>query len=173
MEIGQRLKAFRNQKNITQNEVAESSGIHPVTIRKYETSVMEPKLVHIKKIASALNISIPSLLGSQELELKSTSVGDIYSLIFFMVESGFLDFKLMDSKIILSLNKCLTSFFADLNVDRQIETQLSNLEGSNDLKQWIEYQNTIKEKNFSELSEEQRKEILEKKEMLEIKLMSL
>ena len=55
MTIGEKIKAYRKSQNMTAAELAEKSGIHPVSIRKYETGAMIPKPEQIKKIADALN----------------------------------------------------------------------------------------------------------------------
>ena len=38
MTIGEKIKYFRSRIGITQAKLAELSGIHPVSIRKYETN---------------------------------------------------------------------------------------------------------------------------------------
>ena len=51
MTIGEKIKHYRKLSGMTQSELAERSGIHPVTIRKYET-----KTEQIIKIANALGV---------------------------------------------------------------------------------------------------------------------
>ena len=43
MTIGEKIKYFRTRIGITQAKLAELSGIHPVSIRKYETNEMVPQ----------------------------------------------------------------------------------------------------------------------------------
>ena len=57
MTIGEKIKYFRTCIGITQGKLAELSGIHPVSIRKYETNKMVPQTPHIIKLAEALNVS--------------------------------------------------------------------------------------------------------------------
>ena len=40
MTIGEKIKYCRKQIGITQDKLAELTGIHPVSIRKYETNKM-------------------------------------------------------------------------------------------------------------------------------------
>ena len=42
MTIGERIKYCRKRIHMTQNDLAEATGIHPVTIRKYETNKIVP-----------------------------------------------------------------------------------------------------------------------------------
>ena len=57
MTIGEKIKYFRTRIGITQAKLAELSGIHPVSIRKYETNKMVPQAPQIDRIAKALGIS--------------------------------------------------------------------------------------------------------------------
>ena len=42
MTIGKKIKYLREHRGMTQAELAEATGIHPVSIRKYETDKMTP-----------------------------------------------------------------------------------------------------------------------------------
>ena len=57
MTIGEQIKYIRSRRNITQNQLAQIVGVHPVTIRKYETNKLQPKKEHLSKIADALWVS--------------------------------------------------------------------------------------------------------------------
>ena len=54
MTIGEKIKYCRKQIGITQDKLAELTGIHPVSIRKYETNKMQPQPPQLEKIAAAL-----------------------------------------------------------------------------------------------------------------------
>ena len=51
MDIGERIKFCRKHRGMTQDRLAEETGIHPVSIRKYETGKMVPKPEQIERIA--------------------------------------------------------------------------------------------------------------------------
>ena len=53
MTIGEKIKYCRKQIGITQDKLAELTGIHPVSIRKYETNKMQPQPPQLEKIAAA------------------------------------------------------------------------------------------------------------------------
>ena len=58
MTIGEKIKYCRKQIGITQDKLAELTGIHPVSIRKYETNKMQPQPPQLEKIAAALDGSL-------------------------------------------------------------------------------------------------------------------
>jgi len=58
MTIGERIKAKRKEKNLTQNELGSECGMSGVQISKYESGAKKPKLVSLKRIAIALQTSI-------------------------------------------------------------------------------------------------------------------
>ncbi|MBQ6699210.1 MAG: helix-turn-helix transcriptional regulator, partial [Oscillospiraceae bacterium] len=57
MTIGERIKFFRKSRGITQSQLAKLSGVHPVSVRKYETNKMVPQPEQIRRIADALAVS--------------------------------------------------------------------------------------------------------------------
>ena len=58
MTIGEKIKYFRTRIGITQAKLAELSGIHPVSIRKYETNKMVPQAPQIDRIAETLGTHV-------------------------------------------------------------------------------------------------------------------
>ena len=57
MTIGEQIKYIRKRRGLTQTQLAEMTGIHPVTIRKYEINKLQPKKEQIKRIAASLMVS--------------------------------------------------------------------------------------------------------------------
>ena len=62
MTIGEKIKYCRKQIGITQDKLAELTGIHPVSIRKYETNKMQPQPPQLEKIAAALGVRMAVIL---------------------------------------------------------------------------------------------------------------
>lgn len=56
MTTGEKIKCYRKHKNLTQEKLAEIANLHPVSIRKYETNKMKPKIEQLFRIAIALDI---------------------------------------------------------------------------------------------------------------------
>lgn len=66
MSIGERIREARRNAGLTQAELAEKSGIAINSLRLYEADKRNPKYEVITRIASALNISVPYLLGQAQ-----------------------------------------------------------------------------------------------------------
>ena len=65
MTIGAKIKYFRTCIGITQAKLAELTGIHPVSIRKYEINKMVTGFENLRKIAKALNVSLDAFISSE------------------------------------------------------------------------------------------------------------
>lgn len=59
--IGQRIRNYRTQKNLSQEKLAEYSGCHPTYIGQVERGEKNATLESIEKIASALNVPLSQL----------------------------------------------------------------------------------------------------------------
>lgn len=64
--LGEKIKKYRENKNMTQNEVADILGVKSATISKYETNTLEPNIESIKKLSEIFEISIDELLRDKE-----------------------------------------------------------------------------------------------------------
>lgn len=62
MTLGERIKAARKEKGITQKELADLINKGFSTVQKYEIDVIEPPVSVLEKIADALNVSLAQLL---------------------------------------------------------------------------------------------------------------
>ena len=62
---GQKIKELRTKRKLSQDELAELSNLHRVTIAKYESGTVEPSASAIKRIAEALDVSTDYLLDIQ------------------------------------------------------------------------------------------------------------
>lgn len=65
-KFNENLKMARENKNMTQKEVADSIGVAKSTYSLYESGNREPNVQTIKKIADTLNVSADDLLGLNE-----------------------------------------------------------------------------------------------------------
>ena len=66
MKIGEKIKKYRNIKNITQSELSDKSGISRSHIASIETGKYNPSLETLKKLAHALSISLESLTSENQ-----------------------------------------------------------------------------------------------------------
>lgn len=63
MTFSERLKKIREQKGLTQEQLAQRCGISRRMIQKYESEVARPRFDASEKIASALEMPVSELLG--------------------------------------------------------------------------------------------------------------
>jgi transcriptional regulator with XRE-family HTH domain len=61
-KFGGRIKALRIEKGLTQEHLAEKSGLHKNYIGMIERGERNPSLINIEKIAKGLGISISELM---------------------------------------------------------------------------------------------------------------
>lgn len=59
--IGQRIRNYRTQQNLSQEKLAEMAGCHPTYIGQLERGEKNATLESVEKIASALNIPLSRL----------------------------------------------------------------------------------------------------------------
>lgn len=66
MEINEILKKEREERNLTQQEMAEKLNISRVAYTLYETGKNTPTIENLKKIADLYNVSLDYLAGRYE-----------------------------------------------------------------------------------------------------------
>ena len=89
MTIGEKIKYFRTRIGITQGKLAELSGIHPVSIRKYETNKMIPQAQQIDRIAEALGVSSFAIAGFEN-NIRLETIGDFMGLLIMLIKTKIL-----------------------------------------------------------------------------------
>lgn len=76
MTFGERMKYYRELQNFSQNDLAKVTDIPIGTLQKYEIDSRNPKIDVVKKISSALNVSVYDLI-----ELECSSKNDTLAII--------------------------------------------------------------------------------------------
>lgn len=92
MTVGDRIKKIRELFQITSNEFADLTGIHPVTIRKYETNKMKPSNEHIEKMCESLHLPRMIFEGIPEQYTNYNYTGDFFQQLFLMLNNNTLTF---------------------------------------------------------------------------------
>lgn len=77
---------------MTQSQLAESTGIHPVSIRKYETNKTIPQPKQIRRIADALCVSYTAIAGLDCINLDIKEQGDFVGFIMQLQKKGLVSF---------------------------------------------------------------------------------
>lgn len=188
MTIGEKIKYFRTRIGITQAKLAELSGIHPVSIRKYETNKMVPQAPQIDRIAEALGISSFALAGFEN-NIRLETVGDFMGLMIMLIktkivsingereESGMIN----ADTVSFVINPFISNFF-DAKTDKanlSANTLLYYLKNENILSDILKWEriNHRYEKCAAEICDTSDKELIkileelkEQKEVIELEL---
>lgn len=61
-----KLRDIRTKKEMTQEELAQSCGISRQRITNYEIGIREPNLDTLKKLATALEVTVDELLREED-----------------------------------------------------------------------------------------------------------
>jgi transcriptional regulator with XRE-family HTH domain len=64
MTFGQRLRNLRDEKGMTQEDVARESGLSLSAIRDFERDRKEPSFVSAQSIAAALGVGVDAMASS-------------------------------------------------------------------------------------------------------------
>jgi len=130
MTIGDKIRYLRTRMGITQGELADLSGIHPVSIRKYETNKMTPQAQQIERIAEALGVSSFAILGIEN-NIRLETKGDFMGLLLMLIKTNLLVIKgdrgeddgLIPETVSFEINPFVSKFFSanangtDLNAE--------------------------------------------------------
>ena len=64
MKFNERLKDYREKSGLTQVQLAELSGVSARMVQNYEAGIHKPRYDVAEKLAKALHITAPELLGT-------------------------------------------------------------------------------------------------------------
>ena len=67
-KFNENLRKARQEKRLTQQQVADLLGVAKSTYCQYETGASEPNILRLKKLAKILETNIDSLLGIESPE---------------------------------------------------------------------------------------------------------
>ncbi len=69
VDFGERLKALRKRRNLSQDQLAQRLGITKGMVSSYETSMRMPSYTILIKLARTFNVSTDYLLGIESKEM--------------------------------------------------------------------------------------------------------
>ena len=64
--FGDRLRAIRENRELSQSDLARAAGMQPSAIAHFEADRRKPSFDNVRALAKALNVSADYLLGSNE-----------------------------------------------------------------------------------------------------------
>lgn len=79
MTVGEKIRKIRKQKKMTQNALAELTGLAAITIRQYEANKYIPKIENLSKIAHALDTSLSEFLEPVQTISKYDTTNDTWN----------------------------------------------------------------------------------------------
>ena len=74
MTISERIRLTRQQKGISQGELADKAGINSKSLSRYELGTSIPPANALKTIADALGVSADYLLSDKEVNIKDKNL---------------------------------------------------------------------------------------------------
>ncbi len=77
--FGERLRRIREDKRLTQSDLAARTGFQPSAISHFESGRRSPSFDNLKKLADALAVTIDFLLGRETLP---TTAGPVAEKLF-------------------------------------------------------------------------------------------
>ena len=188
MTIGEKIKYFRSRIGITQAKLAEISGIHPVSIRKYETNKMIPQAAQIDRLAEALGVSSFALSGFEN-NIRLETVGDFMGLMIMLIKTKIVSINgereengmINADTVEFVINPFITNFFGAKagKTDFSANTILYYLKNKNILSDILKWEriNHRYEKCATEICDTSDKELInileelkEQKEVIELEL---
>lgn len=88
MTIGEKIKYVRKLYHMSSAELAERTGIHPVSIRKYESNKMIPQSAQIERLAAAFHLSPAIFSGLTDMRFDFQYSGDCLGMLIMLYTSG-------------------------------------------------------------------------------------
>ena len=70
MTIAERIRLYRQQRKLSQGELAQRSGVNNKSLSRYELNTSVPPADALKAIADALGVSTDSLLSDDNITIK-------------------------------------------------------------------------------------------------------
>ena len=72
--LGRELLRLRTAAGLSQAELGEKSGVHPITIGRIERAENEPDLATLRRLASALGVALTVSLGEPSAAVPDKAV---------------------------------------------------------------------------------------------------
>ena len=149
MNIADRIKRLRELFGITANDLAKITGIHPVSIRKYETNKMVPGIDVIDKMCDALKLPRMIFEGFPKQHTNYKFTGDFYQQLFLLLDNntlsagkhGDFNFATGDSDRFLTINPELSKYIKIKQGDKEIPLDELHIEIKTDEYEQLEHYN--------------------------------
>ena len=136
-EIAEKIKRYRKLKNMSQDMLADASGINVSMIKKYECGIRNPKPEQLLKIANALGISINALYSHD-----INTVSDVITLLMKLHEQTALNIAGDKDEAGDYIPESIRLSFDDGNINKALVQYLLYKETSKSVtKEYVEFDN--------------------------------
>ena len=75
--LGDKIKLYRENKKMTQNNLADILEVSASTVSKYESGALEPSIESLKRLAELFEISIDELLKEDNFDISKVNIFEI------------------------------------------------------------------------------------------------
>ncbi len=75
--LGEKIKSYRESKNMTQNEIADILGVKSATVSKYESGTLEPNIESLRKLAEIFEISVDELIKEENFDVFKINILEV------------------------------------------------------------------------------------------------
>ncbi len=148
MTVGDRIKAIRKEKGMTQKQLADACGMYDSAIRRYESDRQRPKISTLEKIAAALDVNILELydvppmvkmaMNAQKIDMKQVkTIADAINAVDGLAAIPVYDFLTDETPETVKLKNRLQANFDAVNLDGQRKIT----EYSDDIASSVKYKN--------------------------------
>ena len=114
--LGDKIRMYRQMREMNQIQLAEASGINVGTIRKYELGLRKPKTEQLEKIAAALHLNV-----SVFLDININTIGDVLSLLFTIDNACDMNINCQEDE---NGNKSFNISFSNIQLQQYLENWL-------------------------------------------------
>lgn len=110
--IGFRIKALRNTKGISQEELAEVLNVSRQTISKWESDIVSPDINNIQSLSNYFNVRTDYTINGNEKEPKSFPVFYIIFIVAFLL--------ILLAINLLIINKGASNVLSTINISLEV-----------------------------------------------------
>ena len=114
--LGDKIRMYRQMREMNQIQLAEASGINVGTIRKYELGLRKPKPEQLEKIAAALHLNV-----SVFLDINISTIGDVLSLLFAIDNACDMNLNCQEDE---NGNKSFNISFSNIQLQQYLEKMI-------------------------------------------------
>ena len=75
--LGEKIKKYRESKNMTQGEIADILGVKAATISKYEAGTLEPNIESLKRLADLFEVSVDELIKEDSFDISKINILEV------------------------------------------------------------------------------------------------